>query len=64
MPKNKAELTAINSKLDNAEEQITDLEDGIMEITKSEQQTKRQIFKNESNIQDRWDREFLSQLSG
>lgn len=55
MPKNKAELTAINSKLDNAEEQITDLEDGIMEITKSEQQTKRQIFKNESNIQDLWD---------
>ena len=29
----KAELKAINRKLNNAEEQISDLEDRIMEIT-------------------------------
>ena len=34
----KAELKAINSKMNNAE-QTSDLEDKIMEITQSEQQT-------------------------
>ena len=37
----KAELKAINSKLNDAEERIRDLEDGIMEITQSEQQIER-----------------------
>ena len=32
----KAELQAINSKLNNAEEWISDLEDRMMEITQSE----------------------------
>ena len=35
----KTELKAINSKLNNAEEQISDLKDRIMEITQSEQET-------------------------
>ena len=39
--KMKAELKAINSKLNDAEERIRDLEDGIMEITQSEQQIER-----------------------
>ena len=39
----KAELKAMNSKLNNAEQQISDLEDRIMEFTQSEQQTERQI---------------------
>ena len=39
----KTELKAINSKLNNAEEWISDLEDRIMEITQSEQQTERQM---------------------
>ena len=34
----KAELKAMNSRLNNAEEQISDLEDTIMEINQSEQQ--------------------------
>lgn len=49
----KAELNAINSKLNNEEEQINDVEEKI-EITQSKQQTEK-IFKNESNIQDLWD---------
>ena len=36
----------MNSRLNNAEEQISYLEDRIMEITQSEQQTERQRKKN------------------
>ena len=38
----KTELKAMNSRLNNAEKQISYLEDKIMEITQSEQQTKKQ----------------------
>ena len=41
----KAELKAMNSRMNNAEEQISDLEDRIMKITQSEQQIERQIKK-------------------
>ena len=41
----KAELKAMNSRMNNAEEQISDLEDRIMEITQSGQQTESQIKK-------------------
>ena len=41
--------------MNNAEEGISDLEDRIMEITQSEQQTESQMKKNESNIRDLWD---------
>ena len=47
----KAELKAMNSRMNNAEERISDLEDRIMEIIQSKQQTESQI-KNESNIRD------------
>ena len=40
--------------MNNAEERISDLEDRIMEITQSGQQTENQI-KNESNIRHLWD---------
>ena len=41
----------MNSRINNAEEQISDLEDRIMEIIQSGQQTESQIEKeNESNI--------------
>ena len=33
----------MNRRLNNAEEQISDLEDRIMEITQSEQQTEGQV---------------------
>ena len=36
-----AELRALKSRMNNAEEQISDLEDRIMEITQSGQQTKK-----------------------
>ena len=49
------ELKALNSRMNNAEEQINDLEDRIMEITQSGQQTENQKKKHESNIRDLWD---------
>ena len=36
----------------NAEERISDMEDRIMEITQSGQQTENQMEKHESNIRD------------
>ena len=41
----KAELKPRQSKLNNVEEQISDLEDRIMKITQSEQQTEGPLFK-------------------
>ena len=41
----KTKLKAMNRKVNNAEVQISDLEDRIMEITQSEQQTENQIKK-------------------
>ena len=49
-----AELKALKSRMNNDEEQISDLED-IMEITQSGQQTENQMKKHESNIRDLWD---------
>ena len=39
------ELKAIKSRMNNAEEWISDVEDRIMEITQSAQQTKNQMNK-------------------
>ena len=41
--------------MNNVEEQISDVEDRIMEITQSGQQTENQIKKHASNITDLWD---------
>ena len=49
------ELMALKSRMNNAEEQISDMEDRKMEITQSGQQTEKQIKKHESNIRDLWD---------
>ena len=46
------ELKALKSRMNNAEEQMSVLEDRIMEITQSEQQTENQMKKHESNIRD------------
>ena len=48
----KDELKAVNSRMNDAEERISDLEDRIMEITQWEQQTERQTLKNESSRRD------------
>ena len=46
----------MNSRLNSAEERISDLEDRIIEITQSEQQSESQMKKKkESNIRDLWD---------
>ena len=49
------ELKALKNRMNNAEEQISDMEDKIMEITQSGQQTENQMKKHESNIRDLWD---------
>ena len=41
----KTSLEAMNSRVNNAREQISDLKDRIMEITQTEQQTERQMEK-------------------
>lgn len=46
----KAELKPRHSKLNNVEEQISDLENKIMKIIQLEQKTERQMKKNQSNI--------------
>lgn len=39
-------LERINSKLEDAEDQISDLEDSVMENTQGEQQKEKIFFKN------------------
>ena len=46
------ELKALKSRMNNAEELISDLEDRIMEIIQSEQQTESQMKTHKSNIKD------------
>ena len=41
--------------MNNAEEQISGLEDRIMEIIQLGQQTEKQMKKHKSNIRDLWD---------
>ena len=48
------ELKALKSRLNNAEGQMSDLEDKIMEITQSGWQTENQMKKHESTIRDIW----------
>ena len=47
-----ADSKALKSRMSNAEEQISDLEDRIMEIIKSGQEIKKQMKKHERNIRD------------
>ena len=42
--------------MNNAEEQISDLEYRIMAITQSGQHSEKQMKKHESNIRDLWDK--------
>uniref|UniRef100_A0A4X1SX01 L1 transposable element RRM domain-containing protein n=1 Tax=Sus scrofa TaxID=9823 RepID=A0A4X1SX01_PIG len=49
------ELRAVKTRMNNAEEQISDMEDRIMEITQTGQQIENQMKKQESNIRDLWD---------
>ena len=47
-----AELKALKSRMNNAEEKISDLEDRTMEITQSGQQTEKQMKIQENNRRD------------
>ena len=49
------ELKAIKTRMNNAEERISDVEDRKMEISQTGQQTENQMKKHESNIRDLWD---------
>ena len=50
-----AELKALKSRMNNAKEWVSDLEDRIMELIQSGQQTENQTKKHESNKRDLWD---------
>ena len=49
------EIKSLKSRMNNAEEWISNLEERIMEIPQSGQQTENQLKKHESNIEDLWD---------
>ena len=49
------ELKALKSRMNNAVQLISDLEDKIMEITQSGQQTGNQMKNHESSVRDLWD---------
>ena len=50
----RADLKAVQSRLENTEEQICDLEDRTTGSTQSEQLREKQIKNNENNIWDLW----------
>ena len=47
--------TGINSRITEAEEWISDLEDKIVEITTAEQNKEKRMKKNEDSLRDLWD---------
>ena len=47
-----AELKPLKNKMNNAEERVSDLEDGRVKINQSGQQTENQIKKNMKAIQE------------
>ena len=49
---NEKRLEGINSRITEAEEQISELEDRIVEITAVEQNKKKRIKRNEDNLRD------------
>ena len=45
----------INSRIAEAKEQITELEDRMLEITTEEQDTQKRMKRNEDSLKDLWD---------
>ena len=45
----------INSRITEAEEQIHDLEDGMVKITATEQNIEKRMKRNEDSLRDLWD---------
>ena len=48
-------LEGINSRITEAEEWISDLEDRMVEFTAAEQNTEKRMRRNEDSLQDLWD---------
>ena len=51
----KNSLKGINSRITEAEERISDLEDKIVEITTTEQNKEKRVKRNEDRLRDLWD---------
>ena len=51
----KNSLKGINSRITEAEERISDLEDKIVEITTAEQNKEKRMKRIEDSLRDRWD---------
>ena len=51
----KNSVEGINSRITEAEEQISDLEDEIVEITTTEQNKERRMKRIEDSLRDFWD---------
>ena len=52
---NKNTLEGINSRITEAEEWITDLEDRMVKFTAVEQNKEKRMTRNEDNLRDLWD---------
>ena len=48
-------LEWINSRITESEEQISELEDKMVEITAEEQNKEKRMKRNENNLRDLWD---------
>ena len=48
-------LEGINSRITEAKEWINDLEDRMVEITATEQNTEKRVKRNEYSLRDLWD---------
>ena len=48
-------LEGINSRITEAEEQINDLQDRMVEITATEQNIEKRMKRNEDSLRDLWD---------
>ena len=48
-------LERINSRINEAEEQISELEDRMVEITAAEQNKEKRMKRNEDSLRDLWD---------
>ena len=51
----KTTLEGINSRITEAEEQISDLEDRMVEFTAMEENKDKRLKRNEDSIKDLWD---------